>query len=407
LLSEKYGFPSEYQIYVTPIQELKEKIREEDMSILMEPQTLQNTILQYDGMISLNISKEYIQKRGFSEFKALREIIQNSLDETELSTGVPDVTIKIDEAGTWIIDNGRGLNGNAFIIGNSEKQCWMRGYYGEGLKLALGFFLLAGYSVYIFSNKNVFKPVFLPVKKEKAWLNILLGEGSRSEKGTRILITNYKADKKMLDELVSFQNQDIKDKIVDRIFMKGKECDYEKPLTIYDYPNLLYMRNLLVGKANEVTKRRSFFTYDLWWFRLDVSRNLLTYSMPALFVQVASAIEKSEKFRTAFAQKIVEAEMIKVSEKYGGKIIEFCPQFSTFEGHLFVFAFPKKLLRHILSEIGMKGKEEAIEFFTREKSSDQDIQRAISDGKIPFVSTSEIKGPIQEHLTHPGKSVEI
>jgi hypothetical protein len=403
LLSEKYGFPSEYQIYVTPIQELTEKINEEDMAALMEPQTLRNTIRQYDGMISLNISQEYIQKRGFSEFKALREIIQNSLDETELSTGVPDVTIKIDEAGTWIIDNGRGLNGNAFIIGNSEKKCWMRGYYGEGLKLALGFFLLAGYSVYIFSNKNVFKPVFLPVKKEKAWLNILLGEGSRSEKGTRILIANYKADKKMLDELVSFQNQDIKDKIVDRIVMKGKECDYEKPLTIYNYPNLLYMRNLLVGKANEVTKRRSFFTYDLWWFRLDVSRNLLTYSMPALFVQVASAIEKSEKFREAFAKKIVEAKMIKVSEKYGGKIIEFCPQFSTFEGHLFVFAFPKKLLKHILSEIGMEDKEEAIEFFMREKSSDQDIQRAISDGKIPFVSTAEIRGPIQE-LNQPDKT---
>lgn len=399
LLSEKYGFPSEYQIYVTPIQELTEKINEEDMAALIELQTLRNTIRQYDGMISLNISKEYIQKRGFSEFKALREIIQNSLDETELPTGVPDVTIKIDEMGTWIIDNGRGLNGNAFIIGNSEKECWMRGYYGEGLKLALGFFLLVGYSVYIFSNKNVFKPVFLPVKKEKAWLNILLGEGANSEKGTRILIANYKADKKMLDELVSFQNQDINDKIVDRIVMKGKECDYEKPLTIYDYPNLLYMRNLLVGKANEVTKRRSFFTYDLWWFRLDVSRNLLTYSMPALFVQVASAIEKSEKFRKAFAKKIVEAEMIRVSQKYGGKIIEFCPQFSTFEGHLFVFAFPKKLLKHILSEIGLEDKEEAIEFFTREKSSDQDIRRAISDGKIPFVSTSEIRGPIQEQLT--------
>jgi hypothetical protein len=404
LLSEKYGFPSEYQIYVTPIQELTEKINEEDMAVLKEPQTFGNTIIQYDGMVSLNISKEYIQKRGFSEFKALREIIQNSLDETELSTGVPDVTIKIDEAGTWIIDNGRGLNGNAFIIGNSEKKCWMRGYYGEGLKLALGFFLLAGYSVYIFSNKNVFKPVFLPVKKEKAWLNILLGDGANSEEGTRILIANYKADKKMLDELVSFQNQDIKDKIVDRIVMKGKECDYEKPLTIYDHPNLLYMRNLLVGKASEVTKRRSFFTYDLWWFRLDVSRNLLTYSMPNLFIQVASAIEKSEKFRAAFAKKIVEAGMIRVSEKHGVKIIEFCPQFSTFEGHLFVFAFPKKLLKHILSEIGMEDKEEAIKFFMREKSSDQDIQRAISDGKIPFVSTSEIRGPIQERLTETDKS---
>jgi hypothetical protein len=404
LLSEKYGFPSEYQIYVTPIQELVEKINEEDKAALKDSQTSLTNTIQYDGMVSLNISKEYIKKRGFSEFKALREIIQNSLDETELSTGVPDVTIKIDETGTWIIDNGRGLTGNAFIIGSSEKQCWMRGYYGEGLKLALGFFLLEGYSVYIFSDKKVFKPVFLPAKKENAWLNILLGEGVSSEKGTKILIANYKADKKMLDELVSFKNQDINDKIVDRIVMKGKDCDYEKPLTIYDYPNLLYMRNLLVGKATEVTKRRSFFTYDLWWFRLDVSRNLLTYSMPDLFLQVASAIEKSEKFRKAFAKKIVEAGMIKVTQKYGGRIIEFFPSFSTFEGHLFVFAFPKKLLKHFLSEIGLEDKEEDIVFFTREKSSDQVLERAVAEGKIPFVSTSEIRGPIQEQRTQPDKS---
>ena len=396
MLPEKYGFPSEYQIYVTPIHELIEKIGEEDKIVLKDPKMLMSNIIQYDGMISLNISKEYIHKRGFSEFKAIREIIQNSLDETELSTGTPDVTIKIDEAGTWIIDNGRGLDGNAFIIGNSEKKCWMRGYYGEGLKLALGFFLLEGYPVYIFSNKKVFKPVFLPAKKEKAWLDILLGESALSGEGTKILIANYKPDKKMLNELVSFKNEDIKDKIIDRIIMKGKECDYEKPLTIYDSPNLLYMRNLLVGKASEVTKRNSFFTYDLWWFRLDVSRNLLTYSMPNLFVQVANAIEKSEKFRKAFAKKIVEKEMIKVSQKHGGNVIEFYPKFSTFEGHLFVFAFPNKLLKHILGEIGLEDKEEAVAFFTREKVSDWDIQKSISEGKIPFISTSEIRGHRQE-----------
>jgi hypothetical protein len=397
LLSEKYGFPSEYQLYVTPIQELTDKIHEEDRAILRDPQTLMPKIIQYDGMISLNISKEYILKRGFSEFKAIREIIQNSLDETELSTGTPEVTIEIDDMGTWIVDNGRGLEGNAFIIGSSEKKCWMRGYYGEGLKLALGFFLLKGYQVYIFSNKNVFKPIFLPAKKEKAWLNILLGEAESEEKGTKILIADYKADNKMLSELVSFKNQDIKEKIIDKIVMKGKECDYERPLTIYDYPNLLYMRNLLVGKANEVTKRKSFFTYDLWWFRLDVSRNLLTYSMPNLFIQVANAIEKSEKFRKAFAKKIVETKMIRIIEKQGAKIIEFSPQFSTFEGHLFVFAFPRQLLKNILREIGLDGKEEKIEFFSRENSTERDIQKSISEGKIPFVSTSEIRGPRQEH----------
>ena len=382
---------------MTPIQELTDKIHEEDRAILRDPQTLMPKIIQYDGMISLNISKEYILKRGFSEFKAIREIIQNSLDETELSTGTPEVTIEIDDMGTWIVDNGRGLEGNAFIIGSSEKKCWMRGYYGEGLKLALGFFLLKGYHVYIFSNKNVFKPIFLPAKKEKAWLNILLGEAESEEKGTKILIADYKADNKMLSELVSFKNQDIKEKIIDKIVMKGKECDYERPLTIYDYPNLLYMRNLLVGKANEVTKRKSFFTYDLWWFRLDVSRNLLTYSMPNLFIQVANAIEKSEKFRNAFAKKIVETEMIRIIEKQGAKIIEFSPQFSTFEGHLFVFAFPRQLLKNILREIGLDGKEEKIEFFSRENSTERDIQKSISEGKIPFVSTSEIRGPRQEH----------
>lgn len=397
MLSEKYGFPSEYQLYVIPIQELTDKIHEEDRAILRDPQTLMPKIIQYDGMISLNISKEYILKRGFSEFKAIREIIQNSLDETELSTGTPEVTIEIDDMGTWIVDNGRGLDGNAFIIGSSEKKCWMRGYYGEGLKLALGFFLLKGYQVYIFSNKNVFKPIFLPAKKEKAWLNILLGEAESEEKGTKILIADYKADSKMLSELVSFKNQDIKEKIIDKIEMKGKECDYERPLTIYDYPNLLYMRNLLVGKANEVTKRKSFFTYDLWWFRLDVSRNLLTYSMPNLFIQVANAIEKSEKFRKAFAKKIVETKMIRIIEKQGAKIIEFSPQFSTFEGHLFVFAFPRQLLKNILREIGLDGKEEKIEFFSRENSTERDIQKSISEGKIPFVSTSEIRGPRQEH----------
>jgi hypothetical protein len=397
MMPEKYGFPAEYQIYVTPIQELAKKISKEDKTVLKDPLKLTSNIIQYDGMISLNISKEYIQKRGFNEFKAIREILQNSLDETELSTGNPDVTIRTDEIGTWIIDDGRGLDGNAFIIGSSEKECWMRGYYGEGLKLAIGFFLLKGYGVYIFSNKKVFKPVFLPAKKERAWLNILLGESNYSENGTKILIAGYRADEKMLKEIISFKNSDIKDKIIDKIVMKGKDCDYERPLTIYDHPNQLYMRNLLVGKATQVTKRKSFFSYDVWWFRLDVSRNLLTYSMPNLFVQIAKAIEKSEKFRKAFAKKIVEADMIRVSQKYGGDVIEFTPRFSTFEGHLFVFAFPKKLLKHILSEIGLKSKEPLIELFTREKCSIKEIKQSISEGKIPFISTSEIRGPRRAH----------
>ena len=392
MMPEKYGLPKEYGIYVTPIHELTGKIRKEDKEVLKDPDELSAKIGQYDGMISLNISKEYIQKRGFNEFKAIREIVQNSLDETELETGSPNVTITTNQLGTWIMDEGRGLDGNAFIIGSSEKECWMRGYYGEGLKLAIGFLLLKGYGVYIFSNNRVFKPVFLPVDKQRAWLNILLGESSYCELGTKILIVGYKPEEKMLDELISFKNSEIQTKIIDKIPMKGRNCDFSRPLTIYDYPNLLYMRNLLVGKSTEVTKRKSFFSYDIWWFRLDVSRNLLTYSMPNLFVQVADAIQKSEKFRKAFAKKIVETGMIKITLKHGGKVIELNPHFSTFEGHLFVFSFPKRLLKEILREIGLKDKEHSIEYFTRE-SSGEELKKAIAEGKVPFVSTSEIRGP--------------
>jgi hypothetical protein len=37
----------------------------------------------------------------------------------------------------------------------------------------------------------------------------------------------------------------------------------------------------------------------------------------------------------------------------------------------------------------VEDKENAIVFFMREKGSDQDIESAISEVKIPFVSTSE------------------
>lgn len=114
--------------------------------------------------------------------------------------------------------------------------------------------------------------------------------------------------------------------------------------------------------------------------------------MPNLFIQVANAIQKSEKFRRAFAKKIVEAGMIKVIPKHGGKVIELNPHFSTFEGHLFVFSFPKKLLNEILKEIDLEDKEHLIEYFTRDSSGDE-LEKAISEGKVPFVSTSEIRGP--------------
>jgi len=388
-LHVKYGFPEEYSHYILPIETFLEKISKKDKIILEDPPEVADLIKKYEAIIPLNITKDYIRKRKFNAFKALREIVQNSLDETEYLTGKPDVTIKVSDIGTWIIDSGRGLEGSAFIIGISEKECWMRGYYGEGLKLAVGYLVLKGYPIYIFTNRKVFKPVFLPIDFENAWLNILMGESRYDEKGTAILIKNYKLDEKTLNELISFKNPVLRDKLIDQVYLKGEDCDFEKPCTIYDYPDLLYVRNLLVGKTSEVTKRKSLFTYDVWWFRLDVSRNLLTYSMPQLFIQIAEMFEKSRKARKALARKLIETKMIKLKHKNGGLIIEFSPIFGIFEGHLFVYAFPEGLLEDIIEELKLEAKKECIRLFTEQNTEDE-INDAVKKGIIPFIVNSEI-----------------
>jgi len=98
-------------------------------------------------------------------------------------------------------------------------------------------------------------------------------------------------------------------------------------------------------------------------------------------------------FQTCY--QIIETGMIKATKKYGDITIEFNPQFSTFEGHLFVFAFPKQLFKTIMKQLKLENKMNLIEFFTQENSV-EDITKAISNGKVPFISTSEIRRPLKE-----------
>jgi hypothetical protein len=69
------------------------------------------------------------------------------------------------------------------------------------------------------------------------------------------------------------------------------------PSAIFDFPNLLYIRNMYVGEMSQVAKRRSLLSYDLWWVRLDVSGKLMTQTTPQLFLEIAKLLE-SPYYRT-------------------------------------------------------------------------------------------------------------
>ncbi len=377
-----YEIPAAMKPSVIPVDDLEEEVMKE----LTEDSTeLRKLIQRYDAAVPIGMTKEYVEKRGFDAFKSLREIIQNTLDESELVTGKPDVSIKKDSFGTWIIDEGRGLTVDALSIGSTNKECWMRGYYGEGLKLAAAYFTSEDIPVLIFTKDNVFK-FAVQKNSENSRIFVVLGKSNTRVNGTRVLLSGFDIEEETLNSMVSFHNKDLASRKIAEVHSSSLDCPHKKASAVYDYPNLLYIRNMFVGRMDKVAKRKSLFSYDLWWFRLDVSRTLMTYSMPKLFEEANRVFEASEDARTRLAEKLLETNMLTTKKIADGFAIEFHPKFSVFEGHLFVYNFPKGMLDAMLDVLHLREKKHLV----RRATGEENLERAVEEGIIPFIVSEEL-----------------
>ncbi|MBM4135603.1 MAG: hypothetical protein FJ241_02105 [Nitrospira sp.] len=388
----EYEIPSVMRASVLFIDSLKKIDEMSAKEAVKESEDMKEFIGGYDAVVPLGITKDYIEKRGFDTFKSLRELIQNALDEVELTTGKPEVNIRKDIMGTWIIDRGRGLKVEALSIGSTDKECWMRGYYGEGLKLAASHFALSGVPVYIFTNRHVFKFLAIPKGSDNPRIFVLIGKANKEVKGTEILLYGFGIEDDILNRMVSFYNRDLEGKEVAEVYSISEECPYEKPSAIYDHPNLLYIRNMFVGNCSDVARRRSLLSYDLWWFRLDVSRTLMTYSVPKLFEEAAKIFSASANARKKLTEKLLDSKMLTTRKLGSGVVIEFRPIFSIFEGHLFVYAFPKGMLDAMLETLGMKDKKHLVARATGE----EDLKSAVKLGIIPFIVSEELSDEFRQ-----------
>jgi hypothetical protein len=158
------------------------------------------------------------------------------------------------------------------------------------------------------------------------------------------------------------------------------------PSAIFDFPNLLYIRNMYIGEMSQVIKRKSLLSYDLWWVRLDVSRKLMTQTTPQLFLEIAKLLALSGTARRKFVEKLVETGMLKTEKVSKGLVIDFNPLFSIVEGHLFVYAFPDGMLEAFADVLGLAEKRDLI----RRVTSHEEIEKATSQGFIPLLLPSEI-----------------
>jgi hypothetical protein len=366
---------------------------------LEEPPGLASRIAGYDALFSTGLSKDYVDKREFSLFIAIRELLQNALDEEELVRGRADVRIEQDAQGTWIVDRGRGITVEALRMGGSDKECWMRGYYGEGLKLAAAYLTLNRVPVYLFAGQMVFRFIALPRDEQNPGIFILLGRSKETIKGTKILLFGYKANQDFMERIVRFWNKDLEATLIAEERFPSEDCPREMPSAIFDFPNQLYIRNMYAGEMSEVSRRKSLLSYDLWWFRFDVSRKLMTQKMPQLFLEIAKVLERSATARKKFAEKLVEAGMLKTKPVGRGLAIDFNPTFTIVEGHLFVYAFPKGMLEEFVKVLGLEAKRDLI----RRVSTNEEAESAVSKGLIPILFPYELSEqfssipPLQNH----------
>src|SRR4030042_1505845 len=347
---------------------------------LKEPHDLTPMIAGYDALFSTGLSKDYAEKREFNLFISVRELIQNALDEEELVMGKPHVQFEQDAHGTWIIDRGRGLKLESLRMGESNKECWMRGYYGEGLKLAASYMTLNHFPVYIFTRDKIFKFLVLPGDTQNPGIFILLGRSKKEAEGTKILLYGYKPDPEFIEKIVRFWNSELENKLIAEVKFSFRDCPKEMLSAIFDFPNLLYIRNMYVGEMSQVAKRKSLLSYDLWWVRLDVSRKLMTQTTPQLFLEIAKLLTLSGTARRKFVEKLVESGMLKTKKISTGLVIEFNPLFSIVEGHLFVYAFPDGMLEAFADVLGLAEKRD----LRRRVTSQEEVEKDTCKGFIPL-----------------------
>jgi hypothetical protein len=395
-LLKTYRIPSNISASIIPLKEAESRGIILDLE---EDPELASKITGYDALFSTGLSKDYVDKREFNLFISIRELIQNALDEVELISGRPDVQIEQDPFGTWIVDRGRGITLEALRMGESNKECWMRGYYGEGLKLAASYLTIHQIPVYLFTQKMVFRFIVLPKDARNPGIFILLGRSKEAVQGTKILLFGYQGDPQFIEKMVRFWNKEFQDKLIVEERFSSEDCPREMPSAMFDFPNQLYIRNMYAGEMSEVAKRRSLLSYDLWWFRLDVSRKLMTQTMPQLFLEISKLLEISAEARKKFAEKLVEAGMLKIKSLGKGFVIEFNPTFSIVEGHLFVYAFPKGMLDAFIDVLGLEEKKGLV----RRVFTNEEAEAAVSRGLIPIVLPYELSEqfnsilPLEEH----------
>jgi len=347
----------------------------------------------WEYVITFTAKDQYAKIADWTIEMAFREILQNALDgANELGYSSDDVKVKYDdERGLLVVENpSKRLSYEHMVFGGSEKPCWTRGRYGEGLKVASSFFTKRRGTIYVISHDVAFR--FISVQK---YIVLLLGRAKRPMPGKTAVYIHDRDAKRLEDmvDVVLFKTKGRKFAYKSIVNGRVYGCKYDAECYVAGKERgvgSLYVRDMYVNNFKELVSKDSLFDYNLWWLNLSRDRIHITNTYE-LYSQIAEVLNSlDERSMEKIAEYMVD-KCTKTALSRGGFYIVFGGDFieltAISDNYYRTYDLRKAVTKKIIEKYKLK------EDFVGYDTSASWVDRALYAGYTPVVYTSPTSNP--------------
>jgi len=284
----KYGVTEKEKILVKSVYEIESVAPDLYKTVVRDHELVKGRIKAWEGVYITSMRREASERKRWTVWMAVREFIQNAMDIADRYGGTFD--FKFRDNTVYVYNSfGKASPEEAKVklvhweYGKSDKQCWERGWFGEGMKMASIALLGMNKHIYVFSYDVAYKPVLWRDR-----LVIVMGTVVEPKTSTEVFIfpVSWKEfyvegpwGQRLLFEpdMATFQQllEEYNGKLLGCVEYEGPECPVVKPSCVVDIPDRLYVRDVFVNYMSNICEK-SRFTYNLWWVELDPNRNTVS-----------------------------------------------------------------------------------------------------------------------------------
>lgn len=256
-----------------------------------------------DGWKLLPIGPTSTWRQDWGEWEAIRDIVQNALDETEA------YQFGYDDQGLWIADEGKGVAVADFLLGPPKlKPEYARGRFGEGLKIAALALLRLGFPIHIETVGREVWMVFLEQEiNGKANMLAALWRHNGTKQGTMFHIIGYKGSAYEDRFAVNLQ---------ERVIWEGPS-PVKVPKQRYNQLIDPYGQSRIFARDIYLREINSPYSYNLWGFDLAPDRHAPTEESD-VWVDIGRlwCTVTREDLLEIFLQMVKQPSLLEAEESY-------------------------------------------------------------------------------------------